>query len=62
MTTIDGEELTSTKDVIAYLEPSSVSGDTVTLTSAESGGAHRDIRVTLGSRTSVADLETAPPH
>ena len=61
VTAIDGEELTSTEDVIAYLELNTVPGDTVTLTVAEAAG-QRDIEVTLGARPSVADQETGPPQ
>ena len=60
VTVIDGEALTSTEDVIAYLELNTSPGDTVTLTIAEAGGAPRDIQVTLGSRPTVTDLETVP--
>ncbi|MDQ5851109.1 MAG: PDZ domain-containing protein [Chloroflexota bacterium] len=62
VTAIDGEELTSPQDVIAYLELNTAPGDTITLTVAEAGGAQRDIQVTVGSRPSVADRETAPPQ
>jgi 2-alkenal reductase len=61
VTAIDGEVLTSTEDVIAYLELNTMPGDTVTLTVAEAAG-QRDIEVTLGARPSVADQETAPPQ
>lgn len=47
--------------VIAASELHSVSGDTLTLTSAESGGGHRDIQVMVGSRPIVADLQAALP-
>ena len=62
VTAINGEELTSTEDVIAYLELNTSPGDTVTLTIAGADGARRDVQVTLGSRPRVADLETAPPQ
>ena len=60
VTAINGEELTSTEDVIAYLELNTNPGDTVTLSVVEQDGTQRDVQVTLGARPSVADQETAP--
>jgi hypothetical protein len=62
VTAIDGEGLTSTGAAIAVLELHSVPGDTLTLTSAESGGVRRNIQVTVGSRPIMADLQAAPPQ
>ena len=55
VTAIDGAVLTSTQDVVAYLELNTQPGDTVTLSIVEQGGAQRDLQVTLGARPSVAD-------
>lgn len=60
VTAINGEELTSTEDVIAYLELNTSPGDTVTLNVVDQDGTRRDVQVTLGARPSVADRETAP--
>ncbi len=60
VTAINGETLTSTEDVIAYLELNTSPGDTVTLNVVDQTGARRDVQITLGSRPSVADRETAP--
>ena len=62
VTAINGEVLTSTEDVIAYLELNTAPGDTVTLSVVEQNGARRDLQVTVGARPAVADQETdAPP-
>ena len=55
VTAINGEEMTSTEDVIAFLELNTVPGDTVTLNVVEQDGSRRDLQVTLGARPSVAD-------
>ncbi len=55
VTAINGEVLTSTQDVVAYLELNTQPGDTVTLSVVEQDGAQRDLQVTLGARPSVAD-------
>ncbi|HSH79236.1 MAG TPA: trypsin-like peptidase domain-containing protein [Herpetosiphonaceae bacterium] len=57
VTAIDGEVLTSTQDVVAYLELNTQPGDTITLSIVEQGGAQRDLQVTLGARPSVADQQ-----
>ena len=57
VTAINGETLTSTEDVISYLELNTQPGDTVTLSIVEQDGAQRDLQVTLGARPEVADQE-----
>ncbi len=57
VTAIDGNVLTSTEDVIAYLEINTKPGDTVTLSAVQQDGSSSDIQVTLGSRPSVADRQ-----
>ena len=59
---INGELLTSTEDVIAYLELNTLPGDTVTLSVVEQNGARRDVQVTLGARPRVTDQETDMPR
>ena len=57
---INGEELTSTEDVVTYLELNTAPGDTITLNIVEQGGERRDIAVKLGARPRVTDEETVP--
>ncbi|CAA9379531.1 MAG: hypothetical protein AVDCRST_MAG93-9073 [uncultured Chloroflexia bacterium] len=57
VTAINGNEMTSTEDVIAYLELNTAPGDTVTLNVVDQDGTRRDVQVTLGSRPSVADRQ-----
>jgi len=58
VTAIDGEVMTSTQDVVAFLELNTQPGDTVTLSVVEQSGAQRDLQVTLGARPSVADQQS----
>ena len=57
---INGEELTSTEDVVTYLELNTAPGDTITLNIVEQGGERRDIAVELGARPRVTDEEAVP--
>jgi S1-C subfamily serine protease len=61
VTAINGEPLTSTEDVIAYLELNTAPGDTVTLNVVQQDGTQRDVEVTLGARPSVTDQGTDQP-
>jgi 2-alkenal reductase len=60
LTAIDGQAMTSTEAVIAYLELNKSPGDTVTLTLTDIDGRQRDLQVQLGARPSVADREQPP--
>ena len=65
LTAINGQEVTSTEAVIAYLELNTKPGDTVRLSIVAPNGQRRDVQVTLGSRPRVEDrsLEaTAQPR
>ncbi len=61
VTAINGEALTSTEDVITFLELNTAPGDTVTLSVVEGDGAQREVPVTVGARPAVADQETDAP-
>lgn len=60
LTTINGKIMTSTQDVIAYLELNTAPGDMVTLHVFEENGTERDVKVTIGARPRVSDQQTVP--
>jgi 2-alkenal reductase len=52
---INGTQVTSSEEVIAFLELKTKPGDTVTLTVVGSNGQKQDLAVKLGARPNVAD-------
>lgn len=56
LTAINGKRVTSSADVISYLELNTRPGETVTLTLISTQGQQRDLPVQLGSRPRVEDV------
>jgi 2-alkenal reductase len=57
LTAINGEPVTSADEVISFLELNTRPGDTVTLMVVGEGAQTRELRVRLGSRPSVEDIQ-----
>jgi 2-alkenal reductase len=57
LTAINGTAVTSSDQVIAFLELNTNPGDTVTLTIVDGSGNKRELQVTLGARPQVADRQ-----
>jgi 2-alkenal reductase len=57
LTAIDGTPVTSSEQVISYLELNTAPGETATLTIVEANGVRRELQVELGARPQVEDVE-----